>query len=183
MSKLQISYYLAGIATATIFGGAAVAISSDEFTYSSTQTGHLSIDPASLSPANEIAAKNFQIANLLLSTKSASRNCYNTGLNFPDGARLINVTVQYHRGGRIPPLVRMYQNGIQTNDGHILLQRTLQYTGGGFAHPTIGLNNGIPSQYKTVDNNASSYGFTFCLSNNDIFKGAKVEYTYISAGD
>ena len=45
------------------------------------------------------------------------------------------------------------------------------------------LASAFPIDPLSIDNNLNSYAFVVCISQSDVFYGARISYTYNNAGD
>jgi hypothetical protein len=103
----RIGRFLAGAAVASLIGGTAVAITSPDFTYSTTKNGYFTIDPMAMGPSGAAATNNYEVIWIsaqgaylrLSSTPPAQTHCFQTGVHLPHGASLVSVTTWYSSDG------------------------------------------------------------------------------------
>jgi hypothetical protein len=170
------------LAGAIVAGGAAVAITSNTFTYSSAKTGHLALSPMAFAPdAVGSTAPNDYL------------NDWNDGsLNSPDGSRCFNAGVNLPNGAKIKSL-RVYYSTTNEPDFHGSLFRQNPATGTvtQLAHVDGVDESGqratgadaVPTTKQIVRNDTFEYGVGVCATVDALFFGARITYTYRSAGD
>jgi len=177
----RIGNFLAGAAVASVIGGAAVAVTSPDFTYSATKTGYYTIHPSGLVPYADGLDYFVEHGPPRLFQHGASNGCYETNVNLPHGSRITQLAVWF----RSPPA--------SPNRPSVLLLRTTLSDGSW----TLLSNYNIPDDSNTrklavipiaggsslVSNIGFAYGFAFCPGPGGDFFGARIAYTYTSAGD
>jgi hypothetical protein len=169
-------------AGAVVAGGAAFAITSNAFTYSSVKTGYVALSPLAFAPQN---------------VGSTAPNDYSNdwttgGLNSPDGSRCFNAGVNLPNGAKIKSL-RVYYSTTNVADLHGTLFRRNPATGGGTQlAQVLGVDesgeratgaDSVPTTKQAVRNDTFQYGVGVCATIDAIFYGARITYTYRNAGD
>lgn len=148
------------------------AVTSSAFTYSATRTGYYSISPMDLAPDSNASAATVYL-NGWGTALTSHNGCFNAGVNLPQGARITAFT--YVHGGSI----------------HAFLTATAFSDGSNvtvfeeFSPPTAGRNVRTVAVVPavTVSNAGNMYGVGFCVETGEAFYGARITYTYTSAGD
>jgi len=176
----------AGLLIAALIAGTALAaVVSNGFFYSPRQTGFYSIHPSALSPTNTPAASNFGIvfngAQLVIG--GSSLLCYSTGVNLPQGAIIQGVAAAYASGPTgTNPMISFA--GTRLTDGGIVRLVSFRSIVVNDAQRHVTSYSVPSSSAAVVDNSRYVYSFAFCLgSSNDAFYGARIAYSYNSAGD
>jgi hypothetical protein len=162
-----------------LIGGSAYAITSTTFTYPKTKNGYLAISHMAMVPAENSDTVDYGISpnNGLAATGPL---CFTTGLNFPNGAKLVKASVWYSSAGTSDIKFLIYRKRFSDGDTDSVVDET-----------TINDNT---STYKgktalvdpfadIVENNKYAIGFNICVDDGDVFYGGRVHYTYTTAGD
>ena len=165
--------------------GSAYAITSDSFTYQTRRSGYYSISPAAFSPDSnnikytKLSGLNTYLQNLT-DTPPENNSCFNTGLNLPQGATITYAVYWYNNyplQQSAQPAFGLFRHGLHDGSNMFLA--------------AIGSNTGFTGRtYKlaatpvsVVNNAAYTYTAKICLGYLDMFHGARIDYTYTSAGD
>lgn len=166
---------------ATVIGGTAYAITSSSFTYSSTKTGYLSISTMDFAPdglwtATEDYFNGWGGSNL---SNTNSSRCFNAGVNLPNGSRIKSI--------------RFFYTSDATGDFFGRLVRVNPATGGTKYLATVSpaddtgvrtsVNATVPANQQLVKNGNFQFGVGACPFDGTVFHGARITYTYRSAGD
>jgi hypothetical protein len=167
----------AGIVAAIVLSGVAYAITGNAFIYSRAKPGYFSIHPASLAPFNDTIS--YQSSSGPPAQVQAN-GCLTTGVHLPDGAKITGLSVWYAAntvGGVGFSLFRdTPSNG---TDAYLVFGSSDDASGN-----RVGKLFSISRALATVNNKAGSYGFGVCpVNNTQIFYGARINYTYTTAGD
>jgi hypothetical protein len=176
----------AGLAAGAIVGlfmsGAAQAITENIFRYSRPQTGSYSIHPASLSPQHLDQPLNFFIGDELVTNNI---RCFQTGVNLPDGATLTNLQVWYKASTTTqfgPMDFRLFRTALGSGAGRLIGFKKAVIISGDRATESIALSGAD----AIVHNRQFMYGFSVCMyvvNPDAAFGGARLTYTYTTAGD
>ncbi len=162
--------------------GTAMAITEANFTYTTTQTGYVSIHPADVVPDSAETTNNYIISADNSSVgyyDAAPPGCFNTGVDLPDGARIKSLDTWYLSDVDSNPTVALYRNNLST-DANVAL------VSGAIDDDTLLRKKDtrvVPSDLREVQNKVYSYSLSICLGLDSYFEGARITYTYTSAGD
>jgi hypothetical protein len=178
--KFRISAAAGAMLSTAIAGGYAFAITSNAFTYSPELNGALMIDPMDLSPDGNESAGNYHIDYPDGRLIAGGSSCFSTGLHLPQGAKLVEL--------------RIFHASLSTSDLSFFLVKHVPATGANVSILTTGIpdNSGtrkatafdLTANANRVINNATGgYGLGICVGASDTFFGARIAYSYSSAGD
>jgi hypothetical protein len=176
----------AGLLIAALIAGTAVAaVVSNGFFYSPRQAGYYSIHPSALVAVNGVTVTNGgygitpQSAQL---TRSSSNGCFTTGVNLPNGAVITGLAVWYSSGpiGTDPSVFFGLTRLSDGADAALVPDQPIVMNVAGRRAKAFAIPN---SPARIVNNSLYVYAFQFCLGNSDAFYGARIAYTYTSAGD
>ena len=171
-----------GLIALLALSGTVEALIETNFTYANKQTGYYSIDQAALTPDNDSA----DYAHALGDDQGlidVNNHCYFTGVNLPHGARITGL------------LVAFSSPATPNSDAGFALLRTSLVDGTQVTlnpQPTTIANDTnvrtlanlpIVGGSSPVSNIGYTYAFATCLGAGGSFKGARIAYTYTSAGD
>ncbi len=172
---------LAGAAVSSMLIGTAFAITANTFSYSRIKTGYYSIHPGALAPIDTLAASNYNVnfVNPSMDTGSGSSVCFSTGINLPNGASIVSLTI-------------FYQSNASSNISALMTRLALS-TGipDNFLFQIISDDSDVrrrsvfpvPAASQFVDNSAYAYALAVCIAAGTTFNGARIRYTYKTAGD
>ena len=170
--------FAAGVVATLVLSGTAIAITDTSFTYSSVKTGYLTISPMDLAPGtDEVATGDYDVTGSRLAHRGLG-GCYNTGVNLPQNARITTVQT-YYRSNTNSSSFALVRNYLATDTLEWLAWAALPDTD----MSRTSVTSTVSSAARTVWNNVYSYGFEVCLAAPDSFGGARITYTYTSAGD
>jgi len=150
----------------------AVAVTSTEFVYSSKQVGVLTIHPMALAPDGSSSAAQSYFTGWS-NASTTGDGCFQTAVNLPAGARIASLRV-WSQG-----VIFVSFTGVNLNTG----AGTFLFSG------DVGDTTG--SRVLTIKDitpnpivgNTFAYGLGVCLEPSESFNGARITYTYTSAGD
>lgn len=181
-------YFISAVLSAGLgvsFVGSAYAITSDSFIYQTRRYGYYSISPAAFSPESDTIKyeKLFGLRTYLQNltdTPANNTSCFNAGVNLPQGATITGVVYWYDNN----PLANSSQPAFgllrhSLVDGSSLFLAALG-SSTGFTGRTYRMAATTPS---VVNNVNYTYAAKICLGWLDLFYGARIDYTYTSAGD
>ena len=174
----RLGNFLAGAAIASMIGGTAVAITSPDFTYSSAKSGRYSIAPGAMTPRDNTIVYNVS-AGELSATAAGSGECFATGVNLPNGAVIVSIHSWYRSDSASDFGVFAYRHSLASN---VATQLTPGYVVDDTDTRKY-VTHTIPAALRTVDNFAYDYSYWVCLGTGSTFHGARINYTYRSAGD
>jgi hypothetical protein len=109
----------------------------------------------------------------------AAAGCYNAGVNLPSGSKVKSVTFFYESGAGSDFFGRFVRQTMATSVGTDIITA-----------PNPANDTGLPSSVtrnvgaanQNVNNSKYSYGIGVCPGSDGNFIGARVKYTYRSAG-
>ena len=168
-----------GVVATLVLSGTAIAVTDTNFTYSTTKTGYLTIHPMDLAPDSNGSADDYFIDFAAANLATSAGNCYNTGVNLPQLAKVISVQTYYVDGPTNSVDVILYRNKLSTDVTDILAYQGLNDDAGVRNNQTTTVDGTL----RTVWNNTYAYAFGVCLGSGSRFEGARITYTYTSAGD
>lgn len=169
----------ASMVTATFVASPASAITDTIFKYTQTRNGYFGISPMAMAPDGTGAADDFSIT-WSDGLTSASNNCFNTGVNLPQGATITALRVYLQSAGTSDVFVRLVYSELAGNSGDLVSQTIANDTATRVG-ATIVVPDSMPQ--RVVDNVNIVYGLGVCVGPGDVFYGARVNYTYTNAGD
>jgi hypothetical protein len=167
---------LAGILIGFTLSGVAYAISAAGFRYSAPRTGYLMIPAAAFVPEADTAV----YTNLGRSLDVTGIACAVAPVNLPDGAKMTQLAMWYSKDDATETslsLVRLLPASSTTAD---IATLNTHDTGGAVKPGHVSIAN---TALQTVSNEQSSYYLEKCLTDQERFIGARIKYTYTSAGD
>jgi hypothetical protein len=155
--------------------GTVAAVTSGDFTYSSTTTGQFSIHPMAMAPDSYIAKYSDEYADAKLS--NIGDNCYSTGVNLPQGAKIIRLTVWYQSPATPNSNPHLYLRRVNLADGSsTALVSELFIVDDTDTRKSATLS--IVGGSSVVNNTNFAYGFGICPGEGSGFFGARIAYTY-----
>ncbi len=170
----------AGAVAALVAAGSAKAITDTVFKYSTAHTGYLTLHPMAFAPDGPNSADSYFIdwdAGSL--QNSGNRACFSTGVNLPQAAAVTAVAGWFWTNTANNPGTKLFllRNSVQGGISDKLVNGTIGNTGG-----RKGLNFTV-SQDNKINNQTYLYALGVCLDQGHSFYGARITYTYTSAGD
>jgi hypothetical protein len=141
------------------------------------KTATLTIDPMAMSPdaSNRLSTQYTNMWDQGLVGNGKGPNCFNTGVNLPQGAKITNVTVFYMNNHPTAVYAELRRKALATPDTVDVAYKTLPLTNGDRRQAALTLN----ASYATINNNVYGYGFGVCLNDErGYFYGAKITYQY-----
>jgi hypothetical protein len=172
-------YFAAGaLVTATLVGGAAHAVTDTIFKYTTPKTGYLSVDPVGLMPLTHDDADAYGIYYVYdgVTTTTRAYSCFGKSVELPQGAKVTALAGWYQRGMRLS----LYRHSPAQASSEVIADRVFKTTETTVRPGTVA----IDAARATINNQRYTYALIMCLpetSNN--FFGARVTYTYTTAGD
>jgi hypothetical protein len=169
---------LAAAAGTAALIGTAEAVTDTAFTYSQPKTGWYTVVPAELAPISSGVAYAADSQSLRLQTNSS--NCFTGGMHLPQGSTITNVTAWHQSGvgGRLSFFL----------DRVALATGTLEQIAVGAPSDDSNTRKSFSvtpfASTSLVNNGNFNYTFILCpVTTDNIFYGARIAYTYRSAGD
>jgi hypothetical protein len=168
---------LAAAAGTAALIGTAQAITDTAFTYSTPKSGSYSISPSALQPDDSGAVYSHNGGGTLTYTSGGS-GCFVTGVNLPQGARVVSVNFWYASGNGNEPAFAFFRSSFTAN-----VFEGAQYPGSSDSGLRVQGGGVVPSGMATVNNPSYSYIVRWCaISPDNQFFGARINYTYSNAG-
>jgi hypothetical protein len=173
-------YFVAGcIVTGCLFGGAAQAITDTVFRYSTPKQGYLQLDPAGFTPLSNEGPGSYRIFyvyDAFIQTTVADA-CFGKSIELPHGATLTALSVWYQKGTHISLYRHHVAAGTATSTQ--IADRTFTST-----QSDVRAGNVPITGPSAINNQSFSYAMIVCLPQTDnLFFGARVAYSYTTAGD
>jgi hypothetical protein len=168
----------AAVGTAALIG-TAQAITDTVFTYSPARTGWYTINPADLVADNQAAT--YTVGTASLAESGTGSFCYLGGVHLPHGAKIGQVAIWYISDvGGADIQFQLVRTNLATATADFLAVKN--------AHDDSFTRKSavaaVPAALATVHNGNYRYTFVVCPGSHDnIFYGARIMYTYTSAGD
>jgi hypothetical protein len=186
----RVGNFLAGASVASMIGGTAVAVTSTSFTYSTARKGYYTIPASAMVPNNYRSAEVYFNEPLFLGSPNASgiltysgtseTFCFQTGVNLPQSATIVNVATFYKSNAQSDVVVKFIRHTLANNStGAFLIDDQIEDNSG----TRRAITHVIPAALRTVNNALYSYTYLSCLGDGSNFESARIYYTYSSAGD
>jgi len=162
-----------GVLIGMLTVGTAVAVTSSSFEYSTPKIGTLSLSPSDFVPSGNSATWRISWSPPELN----SVDCFETGVNLPNGSRIISIKFFYRSGNTGDFSGRLYRQNLATHFGDPLA----------FVNPADDSEDlkwvaqAVPATKQTVANGTYAYAVVVCPAPD--FDGAFITYKYFSAGD
>jgi hypothetical protein len=168
-----------GVVTALTASGAALAITENAYNYATPKIGHYAISHLAMVPNSEGGDYLNSASGNGLSTVAGAR-CFTAGVNLPNGATIKNLIV-FHAAdaaGRVE--FTLLRQRISDGGNDTIGTRTSTSTTGQRVTKAVP----IDASLAVVTNSQYLYGVNLCINNvGGVFYGARIGYTYTSAGD
>jgi hypothetical protein len=172
---------VAGLAIgALLFSGAAKAITDSVFQYSSPKMGRFSIPAGSMVPENTYSSSGYSSEMAFPDdgvglTNSVNNACFRHSVLLPHQSTLTEMTVWYRGTGYVALTRYRFSDN---------LRQVLADEGLDSATRTSSVLIFPVNARREVNNQAFSYDLSLCLTDpGSFFYGARVNYTYTTAGD
>jgi len=166
-----------GFAAALFLGGAAHAITDTVFKYSRPQIGYTMIPASAFVPQSSSAT----YTNLGYWIGFAGGACFTAAVNnLPQGAKFTALAFWYDKNDTDAVTIELARMQMSNHDiGTIALAHAGDTTG-----QYVGANVKIAdASLQTVDNGHYLYFINQCMSSTEHFWGARVAFTYTTAGN
>ncbi len=159
-------------AIALVIAGAAYALTSKSFTYSKAKTGYVIVSHMAFTPGNDTRIYTTEPDTGLTTTGG----CFNAGVTLPAGAKVKSVQF-FYKSVTGAVLGRLWRTLLSNGSASSIATVQPTDTSGGYRSSI-----GAVAAAKQAVSSAYSYGILACEGPGDTFYGAKVKYTYTSAG-
>jgi hypothetical protein len=161
-----------------VAGGMAFAITSNTFTYSPAQNGALMIDALEMAPDGALSADNYTVN--YSGGELFGSGCFGTAIHLPQGARLVELRIFFQSGGSSDPNFTLVKHAPSTaTNTNIVGTQLLDNSN----TRKVAVFNLAANPNRIINNAVAGYGFGFCMGSSDIFFGARIAYSFSSAGD
>jgi hypothetical protein len=167
---------LAGIVIGIMLSGGAHAIVNGAFRYSTPQTGYLTIPAAAFIPA----ANGAVYTNDGNAIRTTGDQCFTTGVNLPQDAKIAQLAMWFSKNDATPVTLSLDRAELQTFNFTTVASLSPGNTGG--VGKSIAMNV-TDTTKQTVNNIRYMYYINHCISDQEFFVGARIKYTYTTAGD
>src|SRR5262245_22984662 len=186
-SKRRVYLALAGVALlALIAVGTAYAITSGSFKYSKTKTGYVSVSHMDMIPDSNNTT---YFTSWTGGLSDSGNGCFNAGVNLPQGANVKSITYTYSSdaGGTDNEFFgRFVRMNLDTGNGVDIIDSVNPAND---ANTVAHVTAGVHSNQQGVNNKKFTYGVGVCPGadtdgpeDDGVFYGAKIKYTYKTAG-
>jgi len=162
------------VGLALIAAGAAYALTASSFKYSAPKTGYVRVSAMAFAP-NGQGGTYFNDWNSGLTGTGAG--CFNAGVDLPAGSRVKAITFYFKSGPGSNFAGDFWRRQLST--GGSLLLVTANPNNNTNAPSSVTKNISSTKQAVTADR---AYGVGVCTGDDGTFYGAKIKYTYTSAG-
>jgi hypothetical protein len=156
--------------------GAAYAINSAVFRYSTPQTGYLKIPAAALTPQDPVQPFGNNGASLVVSGNA----CFYAPVNLPDSVKMTQLAAWHTSTGSNGAFLTLSRQ--ETSNNAVNTFATLAFADTGGARGVTAASIANPAM-QIVNNVRYAYFIRVCLTGQDDFSGARIIYTYRTAGD
>lgn len=167
---------------AAIVSIAAVAQAATDtiYRYTTPKTGSFSISPLQLTPNSNTVAYSVDFVD---GGRIQGTGCFTTGVHLPQGATMTGLTTFWSStlggGGTVGPSYTLIRSTLNNGVATVVASGTAPNNTGGRKHFNANINAGT----GLVNNNQNFYTFEICMGASDTFYGARISYTYTTAGD
>jgi hypothetical protein len=175
-SKRRISLVLAAVGVlALIAVGAAYALTASSFKYSTAKTGYVTVSPMDFAPDSDNAS---YFNNWATGLADSSGGCHNAGVNLPQGSKVKSITFFYKSGVGSEFFGRFVRMRLGTGVGADIVTAVSPANDLGTAS-SVTSNVGAANQPVSA---SFAYGVGVCPGSDGTALGARIKYTYTSAG-
>ena len=173
-------YFIAGgFLSALFLAGAAYAITSTDFTYSTPQNGYYTIDRMAMTPPNDAASFSIQTGSGQGLAGTNVTRCFNGAVNLPQGATIVRMHVWFSSVAESDPEFLVLRQRLTDGQTDVVINvQTADDSGDRKV-----ANANADAGFAAVNNTQYSYGFAACIGQLDAFYAARILYRYTSAGD
>ena len=167
---------VAGGALGTLFvSGAALAITESSYNYTTPKTGYYGISNLGLAPRNH----SNEYDNPGMSGGLSGTGCFHRGVNLPQGAVITGLTVYYAGTDEDDVIVTLTRQRLSDGNQQNIASKSMSDVSTNRVSETVP----ITASRATIANAGYNYGFQVCVDPGGAFFGARITYTYTSAGD
>jgi hypothetical protein len=168
---------LAAGAVAMQIIGAAHAATDTIFKYTTPKTGALTLLAAAFTPAQHTSSW----SNIGSSLDGAGGStCFFAAVNLPQGAKITNLAVWYAKNDSGGSYLFLTREQLSTGNTALIGSVLATDSGGARGGKQAAVTN---TAVNTVNNLAYGYYLEKCVSSTETFYGARITFTYQTAGD
>jgi hypothetical protein len=172
----NIGFVLSGIMIGLMLSGGAHAIVNGAFRYSTPQTGYLTIPAASFVPASNSTVYSNDGSSIV----STGPQCFRAAVNLPQDAKITQLAMWYSKNDDDPAQLSLDRVTPAEFNTTGIAGLSLVNTGGAGKSAAVNITN---TSLQTVNNIRYMYIVNNCISDQEFFAGARIKYTYTTAGD
>jgi len=172
----HVGFVLAGILIGLMLSGGAHAIVYGAFRYSKPQTGYLTISPASFVPASNSAVYGNDGSSIV----TTGQQCFSAGVNLPQDAKITQLAMWYSKNDDTSVQLSLSRSEPALFNTTGIASLSPVNTGGTGKAAAVNITN---TSLQTVNNIRYMYIVNNCVSDQEFFAGARIKYTYTTAGD
>lgn len=155
--------------------GAAYALTASSFKYSSPKTGYVRVSHMDFTPDGNNTT---YFTSWPGGLSDSGDGCFNAGVDLPVGSRVKSITFFYDSGPGSEFFGRFLRMQLATGDG-LDITPNAQPADDSETVQAVTVNVGAANQDVKA---GRSYGVGVCPGSDGTFYGAKIKYTYTSAG-
>jgi hypothetical protein len=176
---------VAGVGVAIAIGGGAAAITDSKFLYEHPKKGYFTLSAGAFAPSKLNGTYSHDGYVIRIPTGNVARSCFVAGINLPHDSKIKGLTAilsNIDPVGNFDPELTVFQTILSERpDSRVILSAHLD--DGVSLDPAVIEVEPLVAPDPRISNFDHSYAANLCLSDGDSFYGARLEYTYISAGD
>ena len=170
---------LAGIAIGMVVVGTAAAVTSSSFTYSKPKIGYLSLSTLDFSSDRVGDTLNDYRNDMAFLTDDSPDRYFVAGVHLPNGARILSATFWYSSSTLVTNFIgNLGRANLATPDSTDLARVQPTDNSGN----RTGVTQAVPAGMQTVNNRVYSYSVYVGIIPGQTFYGARIKYSYTSAG-
>jgi hypothetical protein len=160
-----------GILVGSLLLSVASALTASNFTYSSKKTGYQVLTPADMLKGNS------GLGWTMSETGLTGAGCSWGPVHLPQGSHFASATFYETEGVSAPLELVIFRVNLATGGTkQVVLMPATDGSRQSFAVA-------VPKTWNTIDNATYEYMLQVCHDTDGVFHGARVKYTYTSAGD
>ncbi len=165
--------------TGALLSPAAQAVTDTTFKYTTPKTGYLQIPPAAFMPNR--GDRGYFIDGQKIAPVMAEMTCFVAPINLPHAATLTRLTFWYTRANGTRFDLNVSRQRMSDGDTDSVFTSSPAVTGTVRQARSVSV---VDESVEVVDNQGYNYWIDFCAESSEtFFYGARIIYTYTSAGD
>jgi hypothetical protein len=171
-----------GLVLALAFPGAAKAITDTNFRYSAPKTGYLTITAAAFTPG--VSASAYINNGAVISPSTTNLTCWYAPVNLPHGATMSQLALWYVSESPDLVIIQLIRRTLANAAEGQIVSESAPASGGLYRRASYPITGAM----QTADNARHGYYIRMCLQydgsgSSPQYHGARITYTYTSAGD